>query len=69
MGMKQKFFEIVKNNIFYQCAYNLIKHEAIEYAGYLTYLNVLSVFPFIFIFFALISGFYRIYNLSMVKFT
>jgi membrane protein len=55
MLMNGKFFDIIKNNIFYQCIYNLIRHEAIEYAGYLTYLNVLSVFPFIFIFFAMIS--------------
>lgn len=54
--MRDKFFDYIKNNIFYQCAYNLVKHEAIEYAGYLTYLNVLSVFPFIFIFFATISA-------------
>jgi membrane protein len=53
--MNKKFFDVIKNNIFYKCVYNLIKHEAIEYAGYLTYLNVLSVFPFIFIFFAIIS--------------
>ncbi len=53
--MNKKFFDMIKNNIFYKCIYNLIKHEAIEYAGYLTYLNVLSVFPFIFIFFAIIS--------------
>jgi membrane protein len=53
--MNKKFFDVIKNNIFYRCVYNLIKHEAIEYAGYLTYLNVLSVFPFIFIFFAIIS--------------
>ncbi len=55
MIMKREFFDLIKNNIFYQCICNLIKHEAIEYAGYLTYLNVLSVFPFIFIFFAIIS--------------
>ena len=53
--MFKRTSEKIKNNIFYRCIYNLIKHEAIEYAGYLTYLNVLSIFPFIFIIFTFIS--------------
>lgn len=55
--MRAKVFEYIKNNIFYRCAFNLIEHEAIEYAGYLTYLNILSIFPFIFIIFTFISVF------------
>ncbi len=53
--MFSKILKKIKNNIFYRCIYNLVDHEAIEYAGYLTYLNVLSIFPFIFIVFAFIS--------------
>jgi membrane protein len=53
--IRNNILERIKNNILYKCIYNLIKHEAIEYAGYLTYLNVLSIFPFIFILFAFIS--------------
>lgn len=55
VNIVKKLFGYIESNILYKCCYNLLKHEALEFAGYLTYLTVLSIFPFIFIVFAFIS--------------
>lgn len=55
--MLKKIWSKLQKSFVYKTIDGLIEHEAIEYAGYLTYLNVLAIFPFIFIIFAFISSF------------
>lgn len=53
--MPEKILKYLQSNIIYICCTNLLKHEVLEFAGYLTYLNILSIFPFIFILFTFVS--------------
>ncbi|MCE3255006.1 MAG: YihY/virulence factor BrkB family protein [Rickettsiaceae bacterium] len=61
--MKSKLFSSIKRNLFlfWQTLYNAIrdtiKQDGIEHAGYLSFLSILSLFPFLIFLFSIITYF------------
>lgn len=50
---KKKFKKLLY--CFYEAGYNTVHHDGIEHAGYLAFLAILSLFPFLVFFFALVG--------------
>ena len=57
------------SSVFFRAAGNVVRHDGVEHAGYLSFLILFSIFPFIIFFLALTSLFgFSDYGVSFIKY-